>query len=417
MKVTELGNEDGVISFDIEPSLLESEKDRISVLTKSPRPPRTRSTGVGAIASGRYFVHESCLIEDLVAELNNHEALLAVGMVDDEGKLLGIIIRRELFNLLGRSYGGDFAHNRTVAKVARDVKRFRPDTDIFSVSESIAEEIRDTTIRHFLLEYPEGSFAGTFSTRDVLLHLSDITQKDLGTAMMIQHRIVPEKGSLEGRRLEAAASVQMAKGVGGDFYAMKRYADGKFFLCIADVSGKGMGASLITSIMGGLVHSYDFTAGFPPFIVKLNEYIHKTFDCEKYLTAIFVDIDESDGAMTIWDMGHSHLYVFRGGSLMTLRTAETGLPVGILPAIEPEGLTVRLRPGDILLLFTDGVVEQCNHDREEYGLSKISAILRSNHDAPLGDIRDMLSADINEFRGSETQHDDISFLLARIRKV
>jgi sigma-B regulation protein RsbU (phosphoserine phosphatase) len=414
MRITEIPHEGSdTLSFDIDPSIGDEEKGKVSVLTRCAPLARTRSVGVGAIASGKYYVHESCLIEDLVSEMNTHETLLAVGMIDDDGRVLGIIIRRELFNLLGRSYGGEFVRNRTVGKLARDVKRFRFDTNIFSVAENISEEIRDTTIHHFLLEAADGSFAGTFSTRDILLHLSDITKQDLSTAMMIQHRIVPAKGKIRGKKLEAAASVQMAKGVGGDFYAMQEYAAGRYFLCIADVSGKGMAASLITSIMGALVQSHEFADGIPNLIRKLNAYIHKTFDCEKYLTAIFADIDENSGTMTIWDMGHSHLYVFRSGSLMTLKTPATNIPIGIEPQTDTSELTVRLRDGDILLLFTDGVVEQCNMQREEYGLSRITSILRENSSRNIDEIRDLATADINAFRGEEPQHDDISFLLAR----
>ena len=416
MKISEAGrSEDGVFSFDVDPSMVGEENLSVSVLTPCKTMRRTRSYGVGAIASGKYCVHKDCLIEDLVSEMNSHETLLAVGVVDDESKVIGIIIRRELFNILGRSYGDDFVHNRTAAKVARDVKRFRADANVFSVAEQIPDEIHDTAvpIHHFLLEAADGTFAGTFSTRDLLLYMSEITKKDIETATMIQQRIVPEKSVLSGAGIHAAASVQMAKGVGGDFYAMESYDTGKYFFCLADVSGKGMGASLITSILGGLVHSYDFKNGISSFIKKLNAYIHKTFDCEKYLTGVFLSIDTADGSMTVWDMGHSLLYVFRGDRLMALKSGAKNMPVGIQPVVDPEELTVRLRPGDILLLITDGVVEQCNVDREEYGLSRIASLFRDNEGKSVEDLRDLAAADITSFRGSETQHDDISFLLAR----
>jgi sigma-B regulation protein RsbU (phosphoserine phosphatase) len=413
MKITELSVSGGLFEFAIDPSLSEGEKDVVSVLRKCASSQRSRSHGVGSIASGRYCVHKDCLIDDLVSELNTHETLLSVGVVDDDGRVLGIIIRRELFNLLGRSYGEDFAHSRAVSRVMKDVKRFRFDTNIFSVAESITKEIRDATIHHFLLEDADAQFAGTFSTRDLLVYLSDITKKDIDTATMIQRRIVPEKGFLNERFIEAAASVQMAKGVGGDFYSMNCYAEGRYLICMADVSGKGMGASLITSIMGGLVHSYDFTSGIPLFIRKLNAYIHRTFDCEKYLTAVFADIDTATGEMTVWDMGHSLLYIFRNGRLLAFKSNAKNMPVGIVPEIEAESITVRLRKNDIILMITDGVVEQCNEKREEYGLTRISSIIRENPSAGMDELRDLAAADISRFRGAEPQHDDISFLLAR----
>ncbi len=367
--------------------------------------------GISNIASMTHYVHKDVLIDDLVSELDKHPKLLAVGMVDDNQDVVGVIIRREVFNILARSYGDDFSKNRPVSSVAVNVQEFHYNTNIITVAEIIQDEMMDGSFLFYLLVNTDHQFCGIFHTRDMMVYLAKMSQRDLETAARLQSSIVNEKLYKKTDFLEITASAVMAKGVGGDFYSIKKLTDTHWFINIADVSGKGIGASFITAIIGALAHTYDFKKGTKKFITKLNEYIFDTFNAERFLTGIFSIFNEEDGTMRIWDMGHSFIYIFRNGKIHTVKTDDSNIPIGITPKIDPESKKIKLMPSDIVILTTDGIVEQMNDHRELYGMDRFSKLIVENTDKSLDILREEILKDMEVFRGSEPQYDDTTFLI------
>jgi len=417
MDIKYIEHEDGTEHFHINPVIAGNEKNnRPGVLRIISRErPRGRTQSISSIASCFYCVHKDTLIGDVVEELNTHESLLAIGMVGDDNEALGVIVRRELFNLLGRSFGEDAARDMPVSRIAKVTGIYREDANTITVSGQIAGEMEKPTLRFFLISDSDGKFAGIFSTRDIMMHLAAITRKDLDTAGTIQSRIVPEKTFMAEGRVETGASTQMAMGVGGDFYSIRSFADNKWFLLTADVSGKGMGASLLTSIAGGFIHMYDFSGGIKQLVKKMNNYIFNTFNSEKFITSVFMMLDGNNGNLSICDMGHSMVYLLRRNKFHNIRSGKTNLPLGIVENIEPRSVGLKLIPDDILLIVTDGVTEQCDTEKNEYGTDRCAQIITENREESLEKIMTLLKDDINRFRGDEQQYDDISFMLVRYR--
>ena len=417
MEIRYIEHEDGTEHFHIDPVITGKEKQNSpGVLRVCLRErPRGRTMSISSIASCFYYVHRDILIGDVVEDLNTREHVLAIGMVGDDGEALGVITRRELFNLLGRSFGEDAARDMPVSRIAKVTGVYREDANTITVSGQIAGEMEKPTLRFFLISDFDGKFAGLFSTRDIMMHLAAITRKDLDTAGAIQSRIVPDKTFMSGGRVEAGASTQMAMGVGGDFYSIKSFPDGKWFFLTADVSGKGMGASLLTSIAGGFIHMYDFSGGIKQLVRKMNNYIFNTFNAEKFITSVFMFLDGKSGNLSICDMGHSMVYLLRKNRFHNIRSGKTNLPLGIVENIEPVSVRLRLLPDDILLIVTDGVTEQCDTEKNEYGTDRCAEIIAENRDESIEKIMTLLKEDINRFRGDEQQYDDISFMLVRYR--
>ncbi|HOP64229.1 MAG TPA: SpoIIE family protein phosphatase [Spirochaetota bacterium] len=414
MNIKYIPLDDGTEHFHIDPLHHEDNSQSPGVLLlHTPGRQRGRTFSISSIASCYYYVHRDTLIGDVVEELNRYDTLLAIGMVGDDREALGVISRRELFNLLGRSFGEEAARDMPVSRIARNTGIYREDANTITVSEQIADEMKKPTLRFFLIADTEGKFAGIFSTRDIMTHLAAVTRKDLDTAGIIQSRIVPETSIFEKGRIKAGAMTQMAMGVGGDFYSMKHFPDDKWFFTIADVSGKGMGASLLTSIAGGVLYMYDLSKGLKQLIKKFNSYLFSTFNAEKFITAIFMTLDGNTGRLSIYDMGHSMLYLLRGNRFHNIRAKKNNLPLGIMQEIDPAAVSVKLEPGDILLMVTDGVTEQCDSEREEYGIERCAKIIAKNRNRNPEEIISLMKNDINEFRGNEQQYDDITFMLIK----
>lgn len=409
--------DDGTELFSIDPALgRDGDFQSPGVLMScTPVKQKTRGFGLSNIVSSIYYVHRDTLIGDVVEEMNSHESLLAIGMVGDNCEPLGVITRRELFNLLGRSFGEWAAKDMPVSRIAKQTAVYREDANIVTVSGQVAHEMKKPTLRFFIIVDSDGKFAGIFSTRDIMNYLAVITGKDLQTAGLIQSRIVPENMLIKKGGVEAGAYTQMAKGVGGDFYAIKSFKDDKWFFLMADVSGKGLGASLLTSIIGGFIHMHNFSAGLKRLITRLNSYIFNTFNAEKFITSVFMAMDGVAGYLNIYDMGHSMIYLIRENKIQSIKSEDNNLPLGIIEHQEPVPRRFKLKNGDIVFVVTDGVTEQCNLAGDEYGIDRCADIIKDNTEMPVDQILGRLKENINNFRGEEQQLDDISFMLIKYK--
>ena len=134
---------------------------------------------VGKIASSRIFIPQETEISALAAAMDKDPGIFAVGVVDGEGAPLGLVLRRELFDLLGKPYGREYYKKKPVSMVMKNARVFRDDHSILGVADSLPGEMRGPTSTHYLLADMAGRFSGVFSTKDLLIYLSDITGRDI----------------------------------------------------------------------------------------------------------------------------------------------------------------------------------------------------------------------------------------------
>ncbi len=210
------------------------------------------------------------------------------------------------------------------------------------------------------------------------------------------------------------ASATTAKGVGGDFYSVRKIGESTWFVAICDVSGKGVAASIVTAMLHGSVETFDFERhDLVEFVRHVNRSIFSTFEGDKFLTGIFLFFDESSGRLTILDMGHSYFGMVRGEKMMKVATSTENLPVGITDHINPRPSSITLLRGDILILVTDGLTEQQNPHGEEYSMERLFRLVKEYRGEGPESIRDRIRNDFNTFRGDAPYHDDATFMLLR----
>lgn len=369
---------------------------------------------IGKIASSHYYVLGTTNINELADVLDKNPGIFALGVINDQGQALGIIERRRLFNVLGKQYGRDIYKNKPVSRIMEQAVTYDYQRNIFSVSEELQETLMHTHNIFYLLVKEDGRFAGIFSTKDMLIYLSNITQMDINLARSLQTKIVKEEVVLQRPGLHAVLAYKTAKGVGGDFCFHKEYDPGKWVMAICDVSGKGISASLVTAVLGGMFSLYQFENGLERLIRKLNEYMLNTFELEKFVTGIFIDYNQASREVTLYDMGHSYIYLFRNQKFLKLKTNKANLPLGFTDDHTAHKDRFSLVPGDILVLITDGIAEQVNPAGEAYGGKRLSQLISKNHHQGLRVVKDELFADIYRFRGNQPQHDDMSIILLEV---
>ena len=376
-------------------------------------PPKTKNQAIIKLATDMCYVHQEESIQSLADALRREAAEQAVGVVDDEGKVAGIVVRDNFFTTLVRPYARDVFKNRPIREVMETPRTFDSNTNLFSVAEDINAEMKEPGISYFVLTNERREFHGIFSTQDMLVYLSEMTQNDIALARKLQSRIVREREFVVGKSFEFTASSQTAKGVGGDFYDILRYGEDRWAAAFCDVSGKGIAASIVTSVIWGIMSTYDFTRGLTNFVRELNDYIVRTFESERFITGIFLSYNEVSQELEICDMGHSHMYLFRKGRFVKIKNSQNNLPIGVTPDFTPKSNIIRPREQDVLFLLTDGLTEQENDEGEPYSIDRIAGVLREHHGVPVEATCDRLLADFHSFRGHHALGDDVTFALMR----
>jgi serine phosphatase RsbU (regulator of sigma subunit) len=216
---------------------------------------------------------------------------------------------------------------------------------------------------------------------------------------------------------ELAARNRPARQCGGDYYdaiATSDAAGGRLLLCVADVSGKGLPASLVMANMQATLRALlGRSASLPALAAEASDLLFGSTAPEKYVTAALVDLEPASGAIRFVGAGHVDTLILRaGGETVTL--ASTGMPLGMLPPLIPFGeVRLQLEPGDTLVLFSDGVTDAQNVADDEFGEARLVECLRASAGAPVDTVIANIMAAIDTFAGSAPQFDDITVLLAR----
>ena len=372
---------------------------------------RVHGSSVARVGSQYNYVKTDDSVEDVADSFIRHPEVLAVGVVDSNMRLVGVIQRSDLFHRLGKPYGRDILGRKPITDVAENNPTFYYESNVFNVAEKVsALNSERQRIRFFGLVDDKDGFVGLFSSMDILSYLASLTQQDISLAGMLQERMQHHDDILKGENCSCIAISKYAKGMGGDFHFLLRMPDGRILMALCDVSGKGAAASIITGMLWGMMKVYDYSRGLVQLVKDVNRAVIEAFRLEKYLTGIFAIYNEKTRELVLADMGHGHLCVGRNGKVREVSIAQSNLPVGIELDIEPQLSRLRLKPGDTLAIVTDGLIEQQNIEGQE---QNIETWLAGMQEGDLLEYCNDLIQRFNEYRRGVVQLDDVSVMLLR----
>jgi serine phosphatase RsbU (regulator of sigma subunit) len=222
-------------------------------------------------------------------------------------------------------------------------------------------------------------------------------------------RVAPDVPGWEFR-----AIILPAREASGDFIDLFPLAENRWGILIADVSGKGLPAAIYMVLSRTLIRTYAYErAGRPDSaITAANERILLDTDDEFFVTAFYGLLDTSTGLLRYCNAGHNPPYLIRasrGGKCEELEG--TGIPLGMLEDTEWEEAWVEFGVGDMLLLYTDGVIDAENEDGKAFGEERLLEVARANVGRPAPDIRDALSTALQDFVGDAPRVDDITLMI------
>lgn len=376
--------------------------------------PRPAVSGERAmkIASSFLCVETGTPVYDLLAELKEPYRS-AIAVVNPDLRVRGVIVPRDLVEILGKPFGRDLLKRQKVEDIMREATSFPYDEYIQELRERIAGDLETDGDAQYALVDGTGKFCGHVTAQDIVAHALADHRRELEIATRIQGRLVPPNVAMRSLRTEIACSSVMAQGVGGDYYHVCEYAPGEWFFCLCDISGKGISAAIITAVLACYMLEADFGKPLAGLIGRLNRVILDTFKLEKYLTGIFAKFSEMTGELEYCDMGHSYFYVVEGESLQRLSEAADNVPVGLVGDVSPVTKTLRLAPGTTLALVTDGIVEQRDRLGAEYPIGETGSIIARAIVAGDGLVRAKIRIleSFFKFKKDTPQHDDVSLLL------
>lgn len=402
--------EEDVDVFILDPDREKKQEPSRSLLIRRAEPKWEKDSTLDQVCSSLFYVHVDDPIEQIVEELSILDNIFALGVIDSHGEALGVIVRRELFDLMGRSYGKNFMAKKRARSVMKHVKSFSVSSQVFSVAASLEEELKAPLIHYFLIKDRYRRFAGVFSTKDMMLFYSRTLNREMKLARTIQESIVEPEVSFRTGKDYIHGISRPSREAGGDYYCLRELGGNRLFYCVADVSGKGFPASLITAVMGSLLENTTFSTGLEGSLGKLNTYLKTKFgEMGIFVTGLFVLCDRETGRALVCDCGHQYYYLLRDRSLKHI-TGEANPPLGIMEEIDFKVKTVSMRRGDTFFMLTDGLTEQTNEQGEEYPLARLVKALIKDPETP--SCRDVLE-DIGLFRGFSHQHDDMTMLVHR----
>lgn len=254
-----------------------------------------------------------------------------------------------------------------------------------------------------------------------LLHVQREKQRlddELRIARDIQKSLLPvEPPRLPG--VSIADWCEPAREVGGDYYDFFDLGDGLVGVLVADVSGKGTSAALYTAELKGLMIALSHNERSPRrLLVEVNRLLSAHLDNRSFITMIYAVIDTNARTMTCARAGHTPLIVISGGK------SEVLIPPGMVLGLRLPGAGQRfeelleehtrpLLPGDVVMLYTDGITEAMNGEGEMFGDAALARVVLGHSHLDAAGIRERVLREVKAFVGDAEPHDDMTMVVLK----
>ncbi len=204
-----------------------------------------------------------------------------------------------------------------------------------------------------------------------------------------------------------------ARVVGGDYYDFLEHRDGSLGIVVADVAGKGLPAAMLMPAVNTALRTLaQRSADCADALRELNQVLYENTGASNYATVFYAALNLESGLLRYSNAGHLPGLVWRvGGQVEWL--SDGGTPVGLLPSSDYALGETRLGPGDILVLYTDGVVEQIGPDDQQFGEDRLLAAVSGAHRATAEGIADAIREAVLLHRGDSEQTDDATVIAVK----
>jgi sigma-B regulation protein RsbU (phosphoserine phosphatase) len=220
-------------------------------------------------------------------------------------------------------------------------------------------------------------------------------EEDLQAAQELQRVLLPDAAPLIAG-LEAAIRLRPARLISGDIYDVYEHRDGQSVITMGDVSGKGAAAALYGSLMSGLLRTLAPRRRGPAELLRaLNDALIERKVEARYVTLCVLLWDPVTGQIVMANAGALPPMICRGAEILKLRVE--GVPLGLLDSREYEEVAFQTQPGDVIVLYSDGITDHEDEAGAEYGRSRLAAFVRANCWRTSADLISAIFDDLDSF--------------------
>lgn len=244
-------------------------------------------------------------------------------------------------------------------------------------------------------------------------------KEELKIATKVQKSLLPQQLD-QNDSFDIEAFTRAAAEVGGDYYDTYKLDEDRTALIIGDVSGKGTSAAFHTAQMKGIFHSL-VQLDFNPktFLIHANDALSRCLEKTSFITVSYFIINKKEQEITFSRAGHCPTLFYNSKINSTVYFKNEGLGLGILRNNDFHKYVhlnnFKFQPNDVILLYTDGVIEACNADKQEFGYKNLHASLVKYANQPITNIKNGIIKDIYEFCGRKNLEDDYTLLIIKFK--
>jgi len=247
--------------------------------------------------------------------------------------------------------------------------------------------------------------------------------KEIEVASQIQKTLLPvHLPPLPG--LEIDAFYRAASMIGGDLYDIFEIGDNRCCLVVADVSGKGVPASLVMSMMRTVIRIFAQGSGSArDTLLSVNDYLSGNMPRGMFVTALMAIFDSSTRKLDFVSAGHNPLLLYKAATRKVVKLNPSGMPLGVPVTLEKdfgdtlESFDLQLDEGDLFFMYTDGITEAVDREGNQYGLERMIDLLQSSHETDrksgIKSLSKKIIDQVDNFSGFTAQRDDITFIIGR----
>lgn len=237
-------------------------------------------------------------------------------------------------------------------------------------------------------------------------------ERELQFASEVQQRFLPDAPPvIEGYELQGVSF--SCYEIGGDYYDFIPCEDGKWFIALGDVSGKGTAAALLMSSLHASIHAQSSNnCSLATALAAVNRYLAESTPTNRFVTFFYAQLDPPSGCLAYINAGHnSPLLIRADGTSQTLESG--GLPLGLLGFAKYKQETRQLNAGDVLVIYSDGVSEAINAQEDEFGLPRLEEVVIAHRHLSANELREKIESAISQWANGTPANDDITLVIVK----
>ncbi len=234
--------------------------------------------------------------------------------------------------------------------------------------------------------------------------------EELATASRIQQALLPDPRRT-GTFFEAVGASIPSRAIGGDFFDYQMRPGGRFGFGLGDVTGKGPPAALLTSLVQGVLAAQASTPSGPADLLELTNRVLLSRRIESRFLTLFLATLDADGTLTYSNAGQNPPFLLTRDGVVRLE--EGGTLIGAFPEARYPEATLQLKPGDTIVLFSDGVTDATSADGVDLGDDRLAAVIEVAADGTPDDLLHALFDAVDDFARGAQQQDDLTAVVVR----